>query len=560
MDLEKLKELVVQLGIVGFKRSSSRITLDTGTTTSIPKWIGTTLFKEIKSGRFNNSFPMEFLQEVHSMEMGRIPELIENITKALYQWEDDKEAAKYEDGMPYFVDRDRFHIIRNMAQKEEYIVYDKKLEITRSDMSGDAFLDYNNDTDNPVPIDAMFAEYNPYRKDRLYHKKDRADSLIPCINLYNKPFWTTLTYKQASKSMFLEFFTHLVPDEKERKVVAGWVRSAMLYRCETYLVFNGPKGAGKNIFFDTVIAALVGHENYKKAGEGFLTKEFTSIMDRNRFILIDEFDVSNAKLVAKLKLLINRTVSNEKKGKDEETIENFNSFAISSNNFSDLHIESDDRRFNVITINQEPQSLKNAFGYDAISKFVNMLTPGHEDYSEEEVAFIGNWFIDQGNEDPYRDPNYLYRGDQFWTMVRNNLYVWQRKLIEHLYACYKEYLEEPDEFTKESLLNWKAIQKNVFKGINKRSCPQDWPKVLDFLRNHTSPDGSTPAKVIIVDGEKHLVPDGDYMEWWGSVETYERLVGDDEDKINKDIVNMIKPVKKVEEESIEEDYLSITPP
>lgn len=228
---------------------------------------------------------------------------------------------------------------------------------------------------------------------------------------------------QAPKppKVFTDFMEHLFPDAHQRRFVYHWMHQAIFSRNETYLVLNGKKGAGKNLFCD-LLGKLVGEDYYRKANERFFDEGFNALLDRARLILLDELKVENTKHINRLKSYINKGQNIERKGVDaDKTIETFNSYIINNNDISDMLLVWDDRRFSVPDITDI--KLLDVWEQSKVDAFVELFD------DLEFLRSVGFWIKQHGRSEEFGTFHFL-RGERFWKIVFNSLTEWQKIIVE----------------------------------------------------------------------------------------------------------------------------------
>jgi hypothetical protein len=497
-----------KLGFISFSAKTSKIKHRRGTT-AVDKFLEKEFIPALIAIKDEGANEMK-LQSLNNKD-----QLINDVIDYLYN-RVEKEKTGKDDSI--FLS-DKFEVIRNMQELEEYFLYDKKSQ-TVSIINAKAFLDVKEEiVGEAIAYTPAIVEYNPHSFERRYDVVDDVGDKIPYFNCYNPPKWRLRepTDNPTPPQEFIDYIEILFPKEEDRYAALGWLRTALLTRAETFLVMNGPKGVGKGILGDEIVARLVGIDNWKKAGSGFLVKEFNSALQRGKIIHIDEFGNSSRQVNAKLKNYINRRVNIEKKGVDDFTTEHYTSFIISSNELADIQIFSDDRRFSVVDVNPTPGILKQEWGTKKINEFIEMINK-----DEEAIYQIGNWILKEGDKEPYNDLNYAHKGPHFWRLVKSTLLVWQRNLIEALYAHQKEV--DKLGLSSAGLFDWAEVKKSFNRS---RTAPTEWLKIEEFLKSHFDEEGNSPARMVKVAGEKVLIPNKAYMDLWEGLdrgtESYDSL-------------------------------------
>lgn len=272
--------------------------------------------------------------------------------------------------------------------------------------------------------------YDPYTLDSNYLQPYEGLGSVLVINTYVPPEWRKKPLTEEEKKdircppLALRLLNHLFPDKDCLEYVLNWLYNALVIRNETYLVLNSAKGVGKGVF-TALVKALVGAEHYTEASRGFLESQFNSLLSNKRMVVLDEISVNTPDKVNKLKSYINRYQNIEGKFKNAENIvELFTNFIISNNSTSDMHIESDDRRFSVPDTTEIP--LRKSFSAWEIQRLVR--------YIEEDLDFqrqFGYWIFTKGRSKKY-DQFSIWKGPKYNRLVYSSLAEWERFIIELL--------------------------------------------------------------------------------------------------------------------------------
>lgn len=359
---------------------------------------------------------------------------------------------------------DEFTLFRNLTKgryEGSKIVYD--LESNKiTDISPDVFVDKLPPYIRKefTPIDAVF-NYDPYDispvKQIEYLRQN-----ISRINTYIAPEWRKLNAKVDPKlpPLFGRFISHLFPDIESRRFVLSWVRNLILHRPETILILNGAKGAGKNIFID-FCKQLVGSENFGRAKESLITKEFNSILEDKRLVVLDELRIDK-KAHTFLKDICNAEHNIEKKGKDANNLTpTYFGLIISNNDATDNFLEHNDRRFSTPIIAKD--NLRTVFSDSEIKELVELMN------SPLMIKQIGEFIIGYVH-DAYSDPFYVLKNEKFHSLVYTSLYGWQQMILDSL-------LEDSYEATQVMFLRDDAKELDI-------RFPSTKSKIENFLQNY----------------------------------------------------------------------------
>lgn len=306
-------------------------------------------------------------------------------------------------------------------------------------------------------------EYDPYNLETLVPKEFENTTILK-VNTYLPPKWRVKEpIDTECPPIIKRLLIHLFPDKDDRTYVLDWVYHALVLRNETYLVLNGPKGAGKGIFA-TLLKALVGHKHFAEAPESMLEFQFNAVLDKKRVLFMDEFEVDKAKH-NKLKRFINKFQNIEKKGIDADTSqETFNSFVIANNDENDMYLEHDDRRFSVPMITDKP--LTEVMSYDEITEFNKYL----EDENSDLIYQFGYFIFNRRNK--RYDAFSPYKSKKFYSLVYVSLKLWQKFLVDEIFKCNK------DKITITDLVDYADMDDRRI------TFPSNPTRLSDFLMNY----------------------------------------------------------------------------
>ena len=313
---------------------------------------------------------------------------------------------------------------QSITDSNRYVLFDANSGIITD-------LDYATFKANPetarIEVVRGRIEFNPYTPIALEYRQDSYGRNCNFLNTYKKPNWQFDKNIGAEKGkefspspLFLEFMKHLVPQKECREYVYDWLHYALTDRNETYLVLNGAKGIGKNLFSEQLCRPLMGIENHKIAQPSALTSDFNALLAESRMIVFDEFKVDSPEKINKLKRYVNEDQMIERKGVDvASTTKTYNSFIISNNDMTDMRIAWDDRRFSVIDLTKD--KLRDCWSDEKIQDLIALF----ED--EKEVRAIGYWLM-------YRQPNYskfdAWKGEHFYALCYSSFAEWQKVIID----------------------------------------------------------------------------------------------------------------------------------
>lgn len=271
-------------------------------------------------------------------------------------------------------------------------------------------------------------EFNPYFPQPISFRPDQYGRPCNFLNTYKKPEWQDSVTLDSSEiknmkpnPLIIEFLTHLFPDSDSFRYVLDWLHFALTDRCEVYLVLNGAKGIGKNIFSENLCKALMGNNNHKMAHLGALETNFGALLKDCRMIVFDEVRVDTAEKINRLKRFVNEEQMLEFKGVDvDATTKTFNSFIISNNSKDDMRaISWDERRFAVPDLTKV--KLRDVWSDTKIGRLIEVLS----DLSE--MRRFGYWIM-------YRKPTHSkfddFKKNHFYDLCYNSFHEWQKVIID----------------------------------------------------------------------------------------------------------------------------------
>lgn len=354
---------------------------------------------------------------------------------------------------------------QSVTDSSKFVLFDTELG-TVMDLDFKTFKE-NRDTANIDPIRGRI-EFNPYQPKPIDFRPDQYGRPCNFLNTYKKPEWQEDREITAGEAMgckppaiFTDFMLHLFPDKECRTFVLDWLHFALTDRCETYLVLNGAKGIGKNLFSENLCKPLMGTNNHKVAQPSALTSDFNALLKDSRMIVFDEFRVDSAEKVNKLKRYVNEEQMIEQKGKDvDATQKTFNSFIISNNDMADMKIAWDDRRFSVADLTKV--KLREAWPKEKIDQFLDMCK------DMVMMKQLGYWLM-------YRKPRYTkfddYKGKHFYALCYSSFSEWQKVLVD--LAVSRQYKE----------LTNADLKKEYRKRTEGTRLPS-YVKIKDFVENY----------------------------------------------------------------------------
>jgi hypothetical protein len=304
--------------------------------------------------------------------------------------------------------------------------------------------------------------YDPYNLETLIPVTIGAQEFIK-VNLYNPPKWRLRDAPSEVKCPEIvdKFLHHLFPTQEQVEFILDWAYLALVERSEVYIVLNGRKGIGKGLF-TSLIKAVVGSDNFTEGPASILNTQFNALLETNRVISFDELKIGKKEHLT-LKKIINKHQTIEKKGQDaQRNKETYNSFIISNNDETDVHVEPDDRRFAVMELTEN--NLRDVWDHDLISDFSYRLE------NDEELAYQFGYFIYERGMNRKIDPFRVFIGEKFHKLCYTSLAVWQRYIVDTILS------REEEEYLV-SKLRREAKKEHI-------AFPTSKNKISDFLNNY----------------------------------------------------------------------------
>lgn len=379
-------------------------------------------------------------------------------------------TSKYGDA--FIVDKRTCHVVDVTERAWNRLVGPEKVQMESKIPAGGRF-EYDPNTINPVKdaseYDAATKIYNKYIPPHHRFKRNRDVKLDP----------------RAIK-FFETFF-----EDSCRTYAYNWIYHSAFTRIPIYLVLVGRGGIGKN-FLAEVLKTIHGATNFNKAPQSSLSNRFNSHLADCTMVYYDECKFSagpegkNTRK-NKLKEWANEYVPIEMKNVDARDANIYCSAIIATNNESDVHLDSEDRKFSVMELCKDRMEIR---------------------LGKEDTIFLWEYLKDPLFPDAVL--NYLeniidkdfnvqveYKGPMFESLVISSLSTWQSDIREVV-------IGNSDE----------KIALDQLK--DKWSVPPKLKKIEDFINNHTESNGEKLGEFVKVEGrpyikinEKFLAPKND---------------------------------------------------
>ena len=266
--------------------------------------------------------------------------------------------------------------------------------------------------------------FDPYVLKPLYAKELKSGSgVFYHLNRYVPPQWRFVGAEPKYTGLVKKLIDHLIPDHEEREYVLDWMHYALTYRNDTVLCLIGARGTGKGVLIKDILGNLIGTEYREIVNQEILTDKFNSAFKNKRLIFFDEVNVSGDRELNKFKALCNDTIVLEAKGQDSETIDNYTSMALSSNDKKDFRAEPQERRFSVPRVTDRP--LLDVISEDDLDAFCKRLS----EPMSEELAEFGEFLLARKPKYTSRRP---WKGEYFFDLCRLSMPEWKTFFIDYV--------------------------------------------------------------------------------------------------------------------------------
>lgn len=306
------------------------------------------------------------------------------------------------------------------------------------------------------------------------------------FNVYSHPEWRKAQPQDVQEipELYKRFFKHLVKeDEASYEYILDWLANALTNRNLTVLcAIASEEGTGKGVF-GAIMSHLVGADNFNKVRDEIFKNKFNSGLRNKRIVHVDEIRLRSDEEMNRFKDIINNSIEIERKGKDAESVLNYASFYLSSNNIDAIRPSASDRRFSIIEMSET--KLIKVFSKEEINK----LTSGYM------IGELG-WHL--LNREIKNDMYMPFKSAQYENIKDASLAPWQEYMLDDFYL---------DNKGKEvQLKTLQTILKDMF-GANyvpgrlkiEKFC-KDNPEYLNFRQKK---DGS---RVIVGVRSRHSSP------------------------------------------------------
>jgi hypothetical protein len=276
---------------------------------------------------------------------------------------------------------------------------------------------------NPEVLKVMTC-FDPYNLKNLFVRKSKSGSITSWhVNYYVAPHWRHQEVMPAYDGFIKTLIDHLFPNELEKEYVLDWLHYAIAYRNDTLLSLIGARGTGKGILLGDILSLLIGEDYREIVNQEILTEKFNGAFKNKRYVFFDEVDISGDRELNRVRAFCNNTIAVEKKGEDSETIDNYTSIGLTSNNKKEFRVEPQERRFSVPEVTEVP--LLKIVSEDEVEDFCRRI----RDPENTEIAAFGNFLLQRKPKNSSRLP---LRGKYFFDLCRLSMPEWKLYIIEYI--------------------------------------------------------------------------------------------------------------------------------
>lgn len=282
--------------------------------------------------------------------------------------------------------------------------------------------------------------------------------------------WPT-TPKQGRCDVLIELLEYLCSEEENYRTVFDWVLKWIAYpiqhpgaKMRTALVFHGPQGTGKNLFFEAVMAIY--GEYGRIVDQAAIEDKFNDWASRKLLMIADEVVARQELYHVKNKLksfVTGEWIRINPKNVAAHDEKNHVNLVFLSNESQPLVLEKDDRRYTVI---HTPEKLSAEF-YQQV----------RDELNNGGIAALHHYLrnIDLGDFDEHSKPPLTRAKEDLIEVsldsVQRFINEWQAGEIEgapfcpclgrHLYITYKKWCDQSGERSPRSLPQFIGTIKNL---------------------------------------------------------------------------------------------------
>jgi putative DNA primase/helicase len=338
------------------------------------------------------------------------------------------------------------------------------------------------------------------RMDEVGFDPAGTDKKIKC-NLWGG--WPTVP-KQGRCDILIELLEYQCSDEEMRHDVFAWVLKWIAYaiqhpgaKMRTALVFHGPQGTGKNLFFEAVMAIY--GEYGRIVDQAAIEDKFNDWASRKLMMIADEVVARQELYHVKNKLksfVTGEWIRINPKNVAAHDEKNHVNLVFLSNESQPLVLEKDDRRYTVI---HTPEKLPAEF-YQQV----------RDELNNGGVAALHHYLLnlDLGDFDEHTKPPMTKAKEDLIEVsldsVQRFIQEWQRGEIDsapfipclgsHLYQTYKRWCEHCGERSPRSLAQFIGNIKNLTR----------WKAGQPVTTHKTQFDATTISRKMVIPPDELL--------------------------------------------------------
>lgn len=273
-------------------------------------------------------------------------------------------------------------------------------------------------------VKKVMVTFDPYTLKSLFVKETKTGSLTTWhVNYYIPPRWRFVDAPPAFEGFIKTLIDHLFPNEDEKEFVLDWLHHAIVFRNDTVLCLIGARGTGKGILLKDILGGLIGEDYREIVNQEILTDKFNAAFKNKRFIFFDEVNVSGERELNKFKAFCNDSIALEEKGQDSETIDNYTSLGLSSNDKKDFRAEPQERRFSVPEVTEAP--LLTVVSEQEVEEFCERIKKP----DSVELAAFGNYLLQRKPKNTARKP---LKGRYFFDLCKLSMPEWKTYIIDFI--------------------------------------------------------------------------------------------------------------------------------
>lgn len=272
-------------------------------------------------------------------------------------------------------------------------------------------------------VKRVMTVFDPYTLKSLFSKVSKTHAVkMFHVNYYVAPPWRFVEAKGKLTGFIKDLIDHLFPNEDEKEYVLDWLHYAVVRRNETVLCLIGARGTGKGLLLNDILAQLIGTDYHEIAKQEVLTEKFNSEFKNKRHVYFDEVDISGDKELTRFRALANNKISVESKGEDAETMDNFASMSLTSNNKKEFRAEPQERRLSVPEVTEKP--FLDLYTEDEINDFCQRI----KEPDSLEIAEFGNFLLERQPKNSAQRP---LKGKYFFELSRMSMPEWKSFIIDY---------------------------------------------------------------------------------------------------------------------------------